>query len=109
MAEPTVAATARLASASEPTGGAPTADGRNRTSSSFGVNAGLLARPRTGRTTAGRALRPPPVLAASGRTVRVRSAGAAGWGGGGGENTGAVAASRSVCLGGELFRAPPPA
>src|SRR2546428_9823326 len=99
MAEPTVAATARLASASEPTGGAPTADGRNRTSSSFGVNAGLLARPRTGRTTAGRALRPPPVLAASGRTVRVRSAGGACWTGGGADQLAEGAGARARACG----------
>src|SRR5437867_12451463 len=84
MADPTVAATAPLASASEPTGGAPTADGRNRTSSSFGVNAGLLARPRKGRTAAGNAPRTPRVLAATGCAARVRPLAAACCTGGGG-------------------------
>src|SRR5712692_816524 len=76
MADPTVAATARLASAGEPTGGAPTADGRNLTSSSLGVNAGPLARPK-GRSNAGRASRAPRVFAASGRAARGTPAGAA--------------------------------
>src|SRR5437879_13876529 len=76
MADPTPAATARLASASEPTGGAPTAEGRNRTSSSLGVNAGPLPRPK-GRTNAGSTARAPRVFAASGRAARGKPAGAA--------------------------------
>ena len=76
MADPTAAATARLASASEPTGGAPTAEGRNRTSSSLGVNAGPLPRPK-GRTNAGSTARAPRVFAASGRAARGKPAGAA--------------------------------
>src|SRR5256712_13306348 len=75
MADPTAAATARLASASEPTGGAPTAEGRNRTSSSLGVNAGPLPRPK-GRTNAGSTARPPRVFAASGRAAPRKPAGA---------------------------------
>src|SRR5207249_423004 len=66
----------RLASASEPTGGAPTAEGRNRTSSSLGVNAGPLPRPK-GRTNAGSTARAPRVFAASGRAARGKPAGAA--------------------------------
>src|SRR5439155_21664629 len=69
MADRTPAATARLASASGPTGGAPTAEGRNRTSSSSGVNAGPLPRPK-GRANAGSTARAPRVFAASGRAAR---------------------------------------
>src|SRR5947209_20555212 len=76
MADPTAAATARLASASEPTGGAPTAEGRNRTSSSLGVNAGPLPRPK-GRTNAGSTAHAPRVFAASGRAARGKPAGGA--------------------------------
>src|SRR5712664_2971193 len=109
MAAPTVAATARLASASEPTGGAPTADGRNLTSSSLGVNAGPLPRPK-GRSNAGRPSRAPRVFAASGRVARATPAGAAccaDGGGGAANNLAKVTAPEIVAVEGP-FPSPQP-